>query len=107
MIRAVPKHPAVRDDAFRAYIRSLPCLLADRDPCECGKFIHVGSRRMVTEACHVRTRRLAGDERNLVPLCHSHHLEQHRIGIKTFAATYALDLKAIAAELWDEYQEGR
>jgi len=44
---------------------------------------------------------------SMVPLCHSHHLEQHRIGIKTFAATYALDLKAIAAELWDGYQEGR
>lgn len=105
MPRPVPKENLVRDDDFRDWIRQLPCLLADRDPCECGKYIHVGSRRMVTEACHVRTKRLAGDKANLTPLCSSHHREQHRVGIKTFQATYGLDLKATAAELWDRYCE--
>lgn len=103
----VPKNPPVRDDAFRDYIRSLPCLLADRDPCECGKYIHVGSRRMVTEACHVRTRRNNGDLANLVPLCSSHHKEQHQVGIKTFQSRYGLELRAVAADLWDRYQEAR
>ncbi|HEY3428622.1 MAG TPA: putative HNHc nuclease [Acidimicrobiia bacterium] len=97
----------IRDDEFREWIRQRPCLLADREPCECGKYVHVGSRRMVTEACHVRTKRLAGDKANIVPLCHSHHREQHNIGIKSFPRKYGLDLKAIAADLWDRYQEER
>lgn len=101
----VPKNPPVRDDAFRDHIRQMRCLLADREPCTCGKYIHVGSRRMVTEACHVRTRRNNGDRANLVPLCSSHHKEQHQKGIKTFERMYDLDLRAIAADLWDRYQE--
>ena len=103
-MRSVPKPSVVRDAAFRSWIRQMPCLLADREPCECGKYIHVGSRRMVTEACHVRTRRNNGDMENLVPLCASHHKEQHRVGIKTFQARHHLDLKASAEQLWDSYQ---
>lgn len=103
----IPKNPPIRDDGFRDYIRGLRCLLADREPCECGKYIYVGSRRMVTEACHVRTRRNNGDVANLVPLCSSHHKEQHRVGIKTFQARHSIDLKTIAAELWADYERSR
>lgn len=106
-MRPVPKEGLIRDDGFRDYIRGLPCLLADREPCECGKYIYVGSRRMVTEACHVRTKRLAGDKANIVPLCTSHHQEQHRVGIKTFQVRHSLDLKAEASRLWDAYTEGK
>lgn len=107
MIRPYPKEGLIRDDEFREWIRQRPCLLADREPCTCGKYVHVGSRRMVTEACHVRTKRLAGDKANIVPLCSSHHKEQHQRGIKTFQRDYGLDLKAIAQELWDQYTQER
>lgn len=108
MIRPVPKEGLIRDDAFRDWIRRRPCLLADREPCECGKYTHIGSNRQSVDCAHVRTKRLAGDVANCVPLCSGsggHHMEQHRIGIKSFQAKYGLDLKATAAELWDRYRE--
>lgn len=69
-------------------IRAMPCLLLGQDGCH-------GS----IEAAHVRSRGAGGTARDLVPLCAAHHREQHDHGIKTFAARYGLDLRAIADAL--------
>jgi hypothetical protein len=59
------------------------------------------------------------DARTLVPLCgtierwrlfeagstEGCHNELHRIGVRSFEARYGVDLKAIAATLWTEFQE--
>ena len=46
---------------------------------------------------HVRTRGAGGkDENNIVPLCRLHHQEIHRIGRKTFAIKYDINLEELA-----------
>lgn len=44
-----------------------------------------------TDRCHVKTRGAGGrdEEWNLMALCRDHHMEQHRIGIITFARRYS------------------
>lgn len=101
---AIPKPtPAIRDDGFRDYVRSQVCVLWDRDPCTCGGYFDLITRRYATRFCHVRTRRNNGDVANGFPGCDKHHAEQHRVGIKTFQQRHGLDLKAIAAQLWEEW----
>lgn len=97
-----PKNPPIRDDGFRDFIRSRPCVLADRHPCECKGYLRIGNK-MASRFCHVRTRRNNGDVKNGYPGCDGHHDEQHRIGIKGFEKKYNLDLRAIAEALWDTY----
>ena len=58
------------------------------------------------EFAHVRSRGAGGTDREAVCLCTTHHREQHRIGIQTFQAKYAVDLTAIADRLWRTHQEG-
>ena len=60
------------------------------------------------EACHVRSRGAGGTADDLVPMCRNHHLEQHAIGVRTFAARHNLDLGAEAERheaLWIAYGE--
>lgn len=71
------------------HIRAMPCLVGG----DC-------SGQIV--AAHVKARGMGGcnsSRRSLVPLCWSHHEEQHRIGATTFAQHYALDLERWADEI--------
>lgn len=69
-----------------------------------------GCRRWA-EPAHVRTRRNAGawveidgeQVGNIAPLCHHHHREQHRIGIRSFEARHGLDLEEVARRTGEEY----
>jgi hypothetical protein len=73
-----------RDGHYTAWIATLPCLLGLcwGEPIECA---------------HVRARSTGGDDRdNCVPLCRSHHREQHSIGSKSFQEYYEVDLEASA-----------
>lgn len=77
------------------HIRAMPCLVGDG----C-------SGRVV--AAHVRARGMGGcnsDRRSLVPLCWSHHEEQHQHGASTFAQHYALDLEQWADEIASRLDE--
>ena len=112
-ISPVPKATRIRDDAYKAHIRSLPCLLGDRTPCECGGYLDVASKRHPIEAAHVRSRGAGGGDEQLVPLCSKHHREAHRIGHKSFEKRHRLDLATIAKRLragylhstsWEERQ---
>lgn len=91
--RRSKRFAARRDPAYTAWIHTLPCWLR-----------FTGSCFGATEATHVRSRGAGGDDRgNLVPLCHGHHMEQHRVGIQTWQATYRVNLPVVAAALTDRY----
>jgi hypothetical protein len=73
---------------YRDWIRELPCLICRRG----------------AEAAHVVSKGAGGgDEDNLVPLCHEHHMEQHAAGIKSFQDRYAIDLAARARDYFAAY----
>jgi hypothetical protein len=65
---------------------------------------------MVTQVCHVRSRGSGGaDPENIWPGCSTHHMEQHRIGTKTFEhrhreALQGMTLKQIAKAIDREYR---
>src|ERR1051325_10933345 len=82
---AVPKSIVVIDPPHREWTRRQACII-----CEPGK------QSTPTECAHVKNKRNHGDENNLIPLCQSCHREQHRIGIKTFAARHKKDLGHLA-----------
>ncbi len=64
-----------------------------------------GTVRAIIEAAHVRSRAAAGDDLgNTVPLEMSKHREQHRMGIKSFARKYEIDLSDTAAELAERWR---
>ena len=91
---AVPKpSPALVIPEYRAYIGSLPCLIC-----------LPGDQTTRTEVCHVHTRRNAGDEANLVPMCSWHHMQQHFVGIRSFEDRHVKDLEFEAKQLWARWQ---
>lgn len=88
-----PRFKKGRDPQYLEWIRGLPCLC---------RYVTCEGR---IEATHVKSRGAGGaDMGNVVPLCHSHHMIQHRLGIQTFAEMFygeGLDeLRRIAAEVY-------
>lgn len=82
--RSWPKH--------EQFVRSLVCAVPH---CATGDRI---------EFAHLRTAANAGTGLKPhsaygVPLCATHHAEQHRVGMETFQRRHKIDLFAIAAEL--------
>ncbi len=79
------------------FVRNLPCVVCGAIFCENSHITNGGAGRK-------------GAYRKIVPLCFNmyapqdgcyregHHAESHRIGIKSFAAKYHLDLPALAEE---------
>lgn len=55
-----------------------------------------------SDACHVRSRGSGGSDEaeNLLSLCRSHHVEQHRIGIATFAERHPAVEEALKEKGW-------
>lgn len=78
-----------------AYVRELPCAV-------CGL--------MPSDPHHVRNRRMFGawidGVGNIANLCRWHHEELHRIGRRTFARRYDIDLAALAAENGEAFKRG-
>lgn len=94
------RFPKIRDQQFIAWIRNQPCALASRTQCD---YWFTSS-----EADHVRTRGAGGqDHANLIPLCRKHHQIRHDVGVKSFAAGYGIDLKALALEYHQRYEAGQ
>ncbi len=107
-----PKPVRYVSEPKRAWIRTLPCLLAHESPCRCGGFINPAIRTFVSEAAHVRSRGSGGDDTQMVPLCADHHRRrgdsQHLAGITAFERAHAdaLDgrtLKQVARTLHREW----
>ena len=103
---AVPKPSRVRDPDYLARIRTLPCLLAKREPCTCGGFLDVVRKTYRIEAAHVRSRGAGGGDDQVVPLCGTHHREAHRIGHKSFEKRHGIDLAYEAKLLRVYYTRG-
>lgn len=87
-----------RNNAYRAWIRSHPCLLLFHRP-ECYSECH-----QAAECAHVRTRGAgAADVGECVPLCPlAHRLagwSVHQDGIKSFQKRFGIDLADVAGEL--------
>jgi len=84
----------IRSPSHLKFVRGFTCSVWHHECCE-GRI----------EAAHVRLGAHAGmgqkpgDDR-AIPLCQTHHAEQHRVGEATFAAKYAVDLEKIAARMW-------
>lgn len=72
--------------AWRVFLDQVGCLVCGYSP---------------VQLAHVRTGGMGrkADWTYTVPLCHTHHREQHQHGVKTFQAKYGLDLTAAAARL--------
>ena len=77
----------VRDPAYLAFIRSLPCAVCFRT--RNVEAAHVGRRGMGQKS----------SDRETIPLCSLHHREQHRIGLRQFSRTYELDIPALVEAL--------
>lgn len=90
------------DEAYRAWIRTLPCLLANR-PLYLGSFTHVCWGAV--QVCHVKTRGSGGaDRNNVVPMCAGAHDQQGVLGIRDFEKHWRVDLKTIARQLTEIYE---
>lgn len=51
-----------------------------------------------TECAHVRSRGAGGDYRDIVPLCPSHHAEQHQMGIHSFCRKHGTTKESLLEE---------
>lgn len=83
-------------EAFREWCSSLPCVC---DASTCGGPVQLA---------HVRTRAAGGTWQDILPICQNHHIEQHLVGIQSFAERYSLNLKQCLQalhRLWDFRQE--
>lgn len=90
-----------KDEAFRAYVRNLPCLVCGEPP--------------QSDPHHVKTWGsghgdfLEDGTGNLAPLCRAHHreLDSPGSGPETFAREHDVDLAAEAERIGDRYRQFR
>ena len=102
--------PGNVDKAYRAWIRSLPCILAGRARTTplVGNFGSSTERHYCfgrVQGCHVQSRATGGvDIGNMYPGCARAHDEQGQRGIPAFEQRWSVNLKAIATILEVEYR---
>lgn len=78
------------------WVQSLPCLVCGDSPCENAHSVGGGMGRRA-------------DYQTIVPLCPTHHREQHQMGTKSFQARYGVSLTDRAAQIqqaWTRREEG-
>lgn len=93
------KPKTLRDDAYKAWIRTLPCIvcLAQAGYLPEGPF--TSDPHHVVEDGHGSTAHNTSDWR-CIPLCRlPHHHEYHLIGKHSFAAKHGIDYEAIIGRL--------
>jgi hypothetical protein len=120
--RAVPKRSGKRiprkgrprfkvsgkpDKELRAWIHKRPCAVPGcMDALLQGMFWP----QYRSDVAHVRSRGAGGlDHRNVVPLCHTHHCEQHAVGRRTFERRHNIDLEVLAGVYdmrWQAHRAG-
>lgn len=91
--RTTPRRQVGKCPALLAWMRNISCVVLHGrvydHQCEYINFL--------ADPAHLpKTRRLGGDLDNVIPLCRYHHEEQHRMGVKSFAAKYDFDLAKLA-----------
>jgi len=99
--RTKPRRTAREENPqHRKWVRGFKCCV---DNGECSLRI---------ECAHVRGGTDGGmgkkpSDKFTIPLCDTHHAEQHRIGEAPFAKRYGLNLLEIAARLWAQSPYGK
>lgn len=87
-ITPVPKPEVLRSEAFRDFVKGLPCMIC----------------LLPGDAHHVKHKRGYGDANNLVPLCRTHHREVHTIGVETFERRRGVKLEGVARILFEAWK---
>lgn len=91
------RFPERREPEYLEWLRGQWCMFTEH-PLHRGENVcgHWWSRTEA-EVMHITSRGAGGtDTDNAVPACHKLHMESHHIGIKSFAAKYGVNLKALA-----------
>lgn len=94
----VRQEPQIRCPGHLAWVRGHECACAGKPNTECvGKI----------EAAHVRVGTDGGmslkpGDNFSIPLCSRHHMAQHQWGEKTFEGHYRINMKQLAADLWQK-----
>lgn len=93
---SVRQSTVIRSDSYLQWVRGHNCTCVEIDPtgCEGGM-----------EAAHVRRGTDGGigmkpSDCYALPLCSSHHAEQHRIGEQSFEKKYRFAMKTVADRMW-------
>ena len=80
-MNSYPKNKRGLDPDYVKHIRSQPCLVCGKTPCD---------------GHHTKTKATFGNDYERVPLCREHHSESHQIGQATFQKKYNISFdKAI------------
>lgn len=91
--RKVGKAKPGRDEKHLALIRQLPCIKCGKSPCDAA---HVRK----ADAEHGKAPGIMKpDDKWTLPLCHKHHMEQHREGENEFWARLGVDPIALCLKL--------
>lgn len=89
----IPKPSTARSEAYKSWIRSLPCLCCLK-PSEPHHEPAEGQGGMGMKSSDYRC----------IPLCSYHHRERHQIGKHTFARKWGIDYEGIIARLQTIYE---
>jgi hypothetical protein len=95
-VESLRESAMIRSAGHLTFVRGFVCSVSNTHGHECqGKI----------EAAHVRIGTDGGTALKpsdcwAIPLCASHHAEQHRIGERSFETKYKISMKAIAEKLW-------
>jgi hypothetical protein len=107
---AGPRRVAVlRNGDYLAFLHAIPCVVCTEE-----NRINIAWHRLpkaipcFSEAAHGPVNGLGskGADSSCTPLCHVHHMESHRIGVKNFEARYGVNLKREAARLFALFRTG-
>lgn len=95
-VRPAPK-PVTEGDRcpdFLEWLRWQPCCICSRR----------GLRQTTSsDPAHFPRTRIHGDVRNAIPLCRTHHSEQHRLGVARFCMKYRVWSRRLVWAWWDAY----
>ena len=86
----------IRSDQHLRFVRSFMCACAAAGATDCSGKIEAAHTRIGTDG----GTSLKPSDCYAIPLCSSHHAEQHRIGERSFETKYKINMKEIAARLW-------
>lgn len=95
------RFPNTRDDPYRDWITTQPCLVAGRS--WFGAREHVHRCQGVIHPHHTTSKGKGGHDRSCVPLCALAHRTTHDWGVTTFARRYGIDWTAEVETLQARY----
>ena len=93
---------AATNRKFLNFVTTLPCAI-----CGSGTY-HDDTGEWLSDPCHVKSRGSGGkDEGNVIPMCRSHHVEQHSKGWRYMESVYGIEPLAVAEQVEEKWQATR